>query len=93
MATLVVFGSMLTAHVPSAWKLSRNLASGSSLFTGMALFAVTGWLLYYASGDGVRAWSSYAHMVIGVASPLALIWHLAQRAGAARPAGEVGRSR
>jgi hypothetical protein len=86
MAALVVFGSMLTMHVPIAWRLKRNLVSGSSLFAGLALFAVTGWLLYYAAGESVRAWSSYAHMGIGVASPLALIWHLAQRGSAARAA-------
>jgi hypothetical protein len=86
MAALIAFGSLLPAHVPSAWKLKLNLASGISLLAGLALFVLTGWLLYYASADGVRAWSSYAHMGFGVASPLVLIWHLAQRGAAARVA-------
>jgi hypothetical protein len=44
---------------------------------GIALvLALTGWLLYYASSDAMRAWSDYVHIAIGAAAPLVLYWHL-----------------
>ena len=36
-------------------------------------------LLYYASGETLRAWSSWVHIAIGAAAPLGLVWHLAYR--------------
>lgn len=84
MAALAVFGSMLPVHIPSAWRLKSSLASGITLLASLSVFAVTGWLLYYASGDLMRAASSGAHMGLGVVSPLALLWHVAQRSSAAR---------
>jgi hypothetical protein len=79
MAALAVFGSMLPAHVPAAWNRGLSRASGIGMAASLALFAVTGWLLYYAPGDAVREWSGWLHMAFGTASPFALVWHLAQR--------------
>lgn len=86
MAALIAFGSVLAIHIPSAWKLERNLYSGISMLTAVVLLAVTGWLLYYAPGESARAWSSYAHMAVGFAGPLVLLWHLAYRKRLARRA-------
>jgi hypothetical protein len=86
MAALVAVGSLLAQHVPSAWRLQRNLVSGVAVLACAAALAVTGWLLYYASGEEVRAWSSYLHMAIGAAGPLGLLWHLAYRCRLARGA-------
>jgi hypothetical protein len=52
----------------------------------VAVLAVTGWLLYYASGEETRAWSSYLHMALGLAGPLGLLWHLAYQRRLARSA-------
>ena len=76
MAALIAFGSMLPIHVPSAWNLKRNLASGLGMFTTLIVLAATGWLLYYASGETARAWSGYVHMAAGFFGPLILLWHL-----------------
>ncbi len=84
MLTLVAVGSMLAAHAPTAWKLRENHFSGVCMMGTMAVLALTGWLLYYASGEAVRAWSSWLHMAIGAAGPLSLIWHLVYRKRAAR---------
>jgi MFS family permease len=84
MAALVVVGSLLAQHVPTAWRLRRNLASGIAMLAGAAALAVTGWLLYYAAGEGIRQWSSYLHMATGGAGPLALLWHLAYQRRLAR---------
>jgi len=83
---MIAFGSVLAIHIPSAWKLERNLFSGISMLTAVALLAVTGWLLYYAPGDSARAWASYSHMAVGFAGPLVLLWHLAYRKRLARGA-------
>jgi len=79
MLTLVAIGSLLALHVPSGWRLRANARSGIGMLTAMSVLAVTGWLLYYASGEMLRAWSSWMHIAIGAAAPLALLWHLAGR--------------
>jgi MFS family permease len=79
MLALVAAGSLLSLHVPAAWRLRRNHVSGLSMLATLGALAVTGWLLYYAAGETSRAWSSYLHMAIGVGGPLALLWHLANR--------------
>ena len=86
MVALVGFGSTLAVHVPSAWRLERNLVSGVAMLTTAVLLTVTGWLLYYASGESARAWSSYVHMAVGSATPLVLLWHLVYRKRLARGA-------
>lgn len=82
MATLVALGSVLAMHVPRAWKFARNVASGSAMLGTALVLALTGWLLYYASGDAMRAWSDYLHMAIGAAAPLVIFWHLRFRRAA-----------
>lgn len=79
MATLVAVGTLLAVHVPGGWRLHSNLRSGIGMLAVMALLALTGWLLYYASGETLRAWSSWVHIAIGAAAPLGLVWHLAYR--------------
>jgi hypothetical protein len=79
MLTLVAIGSLLAIHVPSGWRLRSNQRSGTGMLAVMTGLAVTGWLLYYAAGEALRAWSSYVHIAIGAAAPLALLWHLAYR--------------
>lgn len=76
MAALMAFGSVLSVHVPRAWKFARNQPSGTAMLACALVLALTGWLLYYASGDSTRAWSDYLHMALGALAPLALLWHL-----------------
>lgn len=80
MAVLVALGSVLAVHVPRAWHLSRNVLSGTVMLAAALVLAATGWLLYYASAEALRAWSDDIHMAIGAAAPLALLWHLRYRA-------------
>ena len=79
MLTLVTLGTLLAIHVPSGWRMGTNLRSGVGMLAAMAVLALTGWLLYYASGETLRAWSSGVHIAIGAAAPIALVWHLAYR--------------
>lgn len=92
MACLAAVGALLAQHVPVAWRLRRNLASGIAVLGGAAALALTGWLLYYAAGETLRTWSSLLHMAIGGATPLGLLWHLAYRRRLAR-AGRRGSGR
>jgi hypothetical protein len=91
MLALVAAGSMLAVHVPTAWALGRNLASGAGMLALLGLLVITGWLLYYASGEATREWSSYLHMVAGTVGPLGLLWHLAYRKRLTRVRRETGR--
>jgi len=93
MLALVAAGSMLAAHVPSGWKLRRSVASGIGMLATLGVLAVTGWLLYYASGEAARAWSSWIHMALGAAGPLALVWHLVARRIASTREQQQKRSR
>jgi hypothetical protein len=43
------------------------------------LRALTGYLLYYASGDSVRQAVSLTHWIIGIGLPLSLLIHLRRR--------------
>jgi hypothetical protein len=91
MFTLVAFGSVLALHVPSAWKLRRNLVSGHCMLATVGVLAVTGWLLYYASDETIRARSSYVHMGVGIAGPLVLVWHLVYRRRVSRASKRTGK--
>ena len=94
MLMLVTIGSLLAIHVPSGWRLGTNVRSGAGMLGVMAVLVITGWLLYYASSETLRAWSGWVHIAIGAAAPLALVWHLACRrrgvasSGRERPANE-----
>jgi hypothetical protein len=37
---------------------------------------VTGYGLYYAGGESLRAWTSWIHLAVGLALPLLLILHI-----------------
>lgn len=79
MLTLIALGSLLAIHVPSAWRARTNLSSGIAMLAILAVLTLTGWLLYYASGEALREAASYAHMAIGSVTPALLLWHLAYR--------------
>jgi hypothetical protein len=76
LAFLILFGSLLPTHVVPAWRRGRDLASGVALVTLIALLTVTGYGLYYAGSEAVRALTSRIHWVAGLASLAAVAWHL-----------------
>jgi len=76
MAALMLLGSLVSTHVARAWRARLNLASGISAGAASALLVLTGYLLYYAGNDSVRAASSVMHMVLGALGPLVLVWHV-----------------
>ena len=87
MAVLVLIGMLLSAHVKFAWRAHRNRANGSVFLGAFAILTITGYGLYYAGGEGLRAWTSWIHLVVGLALPILLLIHifLGRRS---RPSGE-----
>ncbi|MBS0613994.1 MAG: hypothetical protein JSS24_12535 [Proteobacteria bacterium] len=76
MAFLVTLGSLFPVHVRQGWHAHLNRASGVTLLTTCAVLTVTGYGLYYLSGDAWRAKTSIIHQVVGVAAVAALLVHV-----------------
>jgi len=76
MAILVLVGMLLTGHVRFAWRVRRNRGNGSLFLATFGLLTVTGYALYYAGGETLRAWASWIHLAAGLALPLLLILHI-----------------
>lgn len=88
MAILVLVGMLLTGHVRFAWRVRRNRGNGSLFLGAFGILTITGYGLYYAGGENLRAWSSWIHLAIGLALPLLLVLHI--RLGKrTRPPAEV----
>jgi hypothetical protein len=76
MAVLVLIGMLLTAHVRFAWRARRNRANGSVFLSAFAVLTITGYGLYYAGGERLRAWTSWIHLTVGLALPVLLLIHV-----------------
>ena len=76
MAVLVLIGMLLSAHVRFAWRARRNRANGSIFLSAFAVLAITGYGLYYAGGERLRAWTSWIHLIVGVVLPILLLIHI-----------------
>jgi len=76
MAVLVLIGMLLSAHVRFAWRARRNRANGSVFLSAFAVLTITGYGLYYAGGERLRAWTSWIHLGVGLALPILLLIHI-----------------
>lgn len=76
MAILVLVGMLLTGHVRFAWRARRNRGNGSLFLSAFGILTVTGYGLYYAGGERLRAWTSWIHLAVGLALPLLLTLHI-----------------
>jgi magnesium-transporting ATPase (P-type) len=76
MAVLVLIGMLLTAHVRFAWRARRNRANGSIFLSAFAVLTITGYGLYYAGDESLRAWTSWIHLAVGLALPILLLVHI-----------------
>lgn len=88
MLALLVLGALLPQHVRFAWHAMRNRWSGGVMLGVAAILVVTGYGLYYAS-EGLRDWSKWVHLGIGIAAIAALPAHirLGRRRHGRPPAG------
>jgi hypothetical protein len=76
MAILVLVGMLLNGHVRFAWRARRNRGNGSLFLSAFGILTITGYGLYYAGGERLRAWTSWVHLAVGLALPLLLILHI-----------------
>ncbi len=76
MAILVLIGMLLSGHVRFAWRARRNRANGSVFLSAFAVLTITGYGLYYAGGENLRAWTSWIHLAVGLALPILLLIHI-----------------
>ena len=76
MAILVLIGMLLSGHVRFAWRARRNRANGSIFLRAFAVLTITGYGLYYAGGESLRAWTSWIHLAVGLALPILLVIHI-----------------
>ena len=76
MAILVLIGMLVSGHVRFAWRAGRNRANGSVFLSAFAVLTVTGYGLYYAGGERLRAWTSWIHLAVGLALPILLLIHI-----------------
>ena len=76
MAILLLVGMLLTGHVRFAWRARRNRGNGSLFLGAFGILTVTGYGLYYAGSESLRAWTRWIHLGVGLALPLLLIFHI-----------------
>lgn len=76
MATLVLIGTILTTHVKFAWRAGRNRSNGVLFLSTLGVLTVTGYGLYYAGDERLRAWTSWIHLGVGLALPILLVVHI-----------------
>ncbi len=75
MLSMITLGS-LTAHVRRGWSADKNRLSGVVLLGICGFLIVTGYGLYYAGGEDLRAWCSRWHWWVGVGLGIILPAHV-----------------
>lgn len=76
MVFLVLLGTVLPTHVVRAWRSGRNRAIGIVLLVVIALLIMTGYGLYYFSGERLRLVTQWTHLGLGIVEPVLFIVHL-----------------
>lgn len=76
MLALVIVGSLIPHHMKRAWRAHLNRRNGVMLIAVIAALTLTGYGLYYAGSESLRAAVSFAHLLFGLIFPLALLWHI-----------------
>ena len=84
-AALLAIGGLLTAHVTTGWEVRRQRVRGIAIGATVLVLTATGYLLYYAGSEPLRASASAAHWILGLGSPAIFLWHRAGRRKAEIP--------
>jgi hypothetical protein len=78
MLALLVLGSLVPQHIKWAWSGRMNRLTGAVLVGTQALFVLSGYALYYAGNENLRAYASDLHLVFGLGFPLILAGHIVE---------------
>lgn len=84
-AALWTGGLLWGMHIVGGWRSGRRRWSGIAVSAAGVLLIASGWLLYYAGDEDLRAIVSVVHWGIGLAAPVAFLLHrFARRRSALR---------
>ncbi|WP_369026921.1 hypothetical protein [Qipengyuania sp. RANM35] len=72
---LLGIGAMFVAHIPKGWNHKDQRVLGILLGMALLFLISSGYLLYYAGGESLRAWTSVIHWMIGLILPAIFAWH------------------
>lgn len=72
---LLGIGGMFVVHIPKGWDYRHQRIAGIALCAVLAVLVITGYMLYYAGDEDLRALASLAHWCIGLALPVIFLWH------------------
>jgi hypothetical protein len=73
---LIGFGYLLASHVHVGWRSKRNRTLGVALVSIFSALAISGYLLYYGSGDEFHYGMGWIHLGFGLAFPCVLAGHV-----------------
>ncbi len=76
MLGLIVLGVLLPLHMQRGWMDGENRPSGTGMVACCLVLTITGWLLYYAGHERIRALASHVHIWLGVALPAIIAAHI-----------------
>lgn len=76
MLALFIVGTLVPLHMKRGWHAGLNRPNGGMLIAFIALLTLSGYALYYAGGESLRASASFTHTVLGLALPAMLLLHI-----------------
>lgn len=76
MLVLIVLGSLLPIHIRRGWHQRKNIPAGVTLTTIALVLIASGYALYYFGDEEARSVISAAHWVIGLTTPIVIVWHI-----------------
>ncbi|MGZ3652406.1 MAG: hypothetical protein ACXVB9_00135 [Bdellovibrionota bacterium] len=74
--SVFVFGQLYSSHIRPSWRSRRKRWTGSILVGVITVLILSGYLLYYSSGDEFRSLVSFSHLWLGIAAPAPFLFHL-----------------
>lgn len=72
---LLGIGAMFVAHIPKGWTHRVQRVAGIALCSFLVVLIISGYMLYYVSGDDLRQWTSIVHWSVGLPLPAIFAWH------------------
>lgn len=76
MLALLVLGSLIPQHIKWAWSGRMNRVTGTLMLSTQSLLVMSGYALYYAGNEDMRALAHDLHVAIGLGFPIILLWHI-----------------